>query len=36
MKKMVGEIVGVDVLYDNEDSMQPVNALCYRNGDQSA
>ena len=33
---MVGEIVGVDVLYDNEDPMQPVNALCYRNGDQSA
>jgi hypothetical protein len=36
MKKMVGQIVGVDVLYDNEDPMQPVNALCYRNGDQSA
>ena len=35
MRKMVSEIVGVDVLYDNDDPMQPVNALCYRNGDQS-
>lgn len=36
MKKMVGEIVGVDVLHDNEDPLQPVNALCYRNGDRSS
>ena len=36
MKKMVAGIVGVDVLYDNDDPLQPVNALCYRNGDQSA
>ena len=33
---MVAGIVGVDVLYDNDDPLQPVNALCYRNGDQSA
>jgi hypothetical protein len=36
MKKMVAGIVGVDDLYDNEDSLQPVNALCYRNGDRSS
>lgn len=35
MKKMVAGIVGVDTLYDNEDPLQPVNALCYRNGDRS-
>jgi hypothetical protein len=35
MKKLVAGIVGVDDLYDNEDSLQPVNALCYRNGDRS-
>ena len=36
MKKMVAGIVGVDSLYDNEDSLQPVNALCYRDGDRSS
>lgn len=35
MKEMVAGIVGVDVLYENEDPLQPVNALCYRNGDRS-
>jgi hypothetical protein len=35
MKQMVAGIVGVDALYDNEDPLQPVNALCYRNGDRS-
>ena len=35
MKKMVAAIVGVDTLYDNEDPLQPLNALCYRNGDRS-
>ena len=35
MKKMVAGIVGVDTLYDNEDPLQPDNALCYRNGDRS-
>lgn len=36
MKTMVARIVGVDRLYDNEDPLQPVNALCYKNGDRSA
>ncbi|MFT4606523.1 MAG: hypothetical protein ACI9YO_000539 [Gammaproteobacteria bacterium] len=36
MKKLVAGIVGVDNLYDNEDPLQPVNALCYRNGDRSS
>lgn len=36
MKAMVARIVGVDRLYDNEDPLQPVNALCYRGGDRSA
>lgn len=35
MKKLVAGIVGIDTLYDNEDPLQPVNALCYRNGDRS-
>ena len=36
MKAMVADIVGVNRLYDNEDTLQPVNALCYRDGDRSA
>lgn len=36
VKKMVAAIVGVGELYDNEDPLQPVNALCYKNGDRSA
>ena len=36
MKAMVARIVGVDRLYDNADPLQPVNALCYKNGDRSA
>ena len=34
-KRMVARIVGTEKLYENEDTLQPVNALCYRNGDQS-
>lgn len=36
MKKMVAGIVGVDHLYDNDDPLQPVNALVYRDGDRSS
>jgi hypothetical protein len=36
MKAMVARIVGVERLYDNEDPLQPVNALCYKTGDRSA
>ena len=35
-KALVARIVGVDKLYDNEDPLQPVNALCYKQGDRSA
>ena len=33
---MVAGIVGVDALYPNEDPLQPVNVICYGDGDQSA
>jgi len=33
---MVAGIVGVDKLYPNEDPLQPVNVICYGDGDQSA
>lgn len=36
VKDFVGQIVGVDHLFINEDPLQPVNALCYKNGDRSA
>ncbi len=36
MIEFIGRIVGTEKLYANEDPMQPVNALCYKNGDQSA
>ena len=36
VKALVARIVGVERLYDNEDPLQPVNALCYRTGDRSA
>jgi len=36
MKDFVSQIVGVDALYFNEDQLQPVNALCYKDTDQSA
>ncbi len=36
MKQFVAGIVGVDRLFDNDDPMQPVNALCYMDGDRSA
>ena len=35
-RRMIAEIVGVDALYDNEDPFQPVNILCFENGDQSS
>ena len=35
-QKMVAEIVGAPVLYPNEDPYQPVNILCYENGDRSS
>lgn len=36
MIDFIGRIVGTEQLYPNDDPMQPVNALCYKNGDQSA
>lgn len=36
VKDFVAKIVGVDALYFNEDPLQPVNALCYKDGDRSA
>lgn len=33
---MIAAIVGVDRLYPNEDPLQPVNVICYGDGDQSA
>ncbi len=35
-RRMVAAIVGVDALYPNEDPLQPVNLICYGDGDQSA
>ena len=35
-RQMLAEIVGLDRLYVNEDPFQPINTLCYRNGDKSA
>jgi len=35
-QRMVAGIVGVDELYPNEDPLQPVNVICYGDGDQSA
>ena len=35
-RQMVAAIVGVDALYPNEDPLQPVNVICYGDGDQSA
>ncbi|MEM7173396.1 MAG: 2OG-Fe(II) oxygenase [Pseudomonadota bacterium] len=36
MRAMVAAIVGVPVLYNSADLLQPVNVLCYREGDRSA
>ncbi len=36
VRQMVAEIVGAKKLFDNEDTCQPVNLLCYETGDQSA
>lgn len=35
-RRFVSEIVGEDELYDNEDPYQPVNAVCYEDGDRSS
>ncbi len=35
-RRMVAAIVGADALYPNEDPLQPVNVICYGDGDQSA
>lgn len=35
-QRMVAGIVGEDVLYPNEDPLQPINVICYAKGDQSA
>lgn len=35
-QRMVAEIVGEAKLYPSEDTLQPVNVICYGNGDQSA
>ena len=35
-QSMVAGIVGVNRLYPNEDPLQPVNVICYGDGDQSA
>ncbi len=35
-QKFIAEIVGEPVLYPSEDTLQPVNVICYGDGDQSA
>jgi len=35
-QRMVAAIVGVPRLFPNEDPLQPVNAICYGDGDESA
>ena len=35
-RELVAEIVGAPALYPNEDPLQPVNVICYGDGDQSA
>ncbi len=35
-QRLVAGIVGVEVLYPSEDPLQPVNVICYADGDQSA
>ena len=34
--RLIADIVGAEVLYPNEDPYQPVNVLCYGEGDRSA
>eukprot|EP00752_Nemacystus_decipiens_P015484 g13815.t1 len=36
LQQAIAEIVGEARLYPNEDPLQPVNTLCYREGDRSA
>ncbi len=36
MMRFVERVVGIETLYANEDPMQPVNALCFQEGDRSA
>ncbi|MFV2091244.1 MAG: hypothetical protein ACC642_11335 [Pseudomonadales bacterium] len=35
-RKLIADIVDTPMLYPNEDPYQPVNILCYREGDRSA
>lgn len=35
-QQFIAEIVGEPVLYPSEDTLQPVNVICYGDGDQSA
>jgi len=35
-QQFVADIVGESVLYPSEDTLQPVNVICYGDGDQSA
>ena len=35
-QRLVAGIVSVDRLYPNEDTLQPINVICYADGDQSA
>ncbi|MBP5856436.1 2OG-Fe(II) oxygenase [Marivibrio halodurans] len=35
-RRLIAAIVGEETLYVNEDPMQPVNTVCYRDGDRSA
>ena len=35
-RRMVADIVGAQALYPSEDPLQPVNVICYGDGDQSA
>lgn len=35
-RSFIADIVGAEKLYDNEDPCQPVNLLCYENGDRSS
>ena len=35
-RRMIAAVVGEDALFVNEDPLQPVNTLCYQEGDRSA
>lgn len=36
VRSLISEIVGEGELFDNEDPYQPVNYVCYQNGDESS